>query len=66
MESKYFKVGDYVDVNHYQYGSWFLSRLVKIKKDVFSDISNHSNCPVENDGLLYVVAIEGLILLLLF
>lgn len=59
-ESKYFKVGDYVDIKDYQYGSWFISQLIKIKKDNSSlSKSNDPKSPVENDGLIYVVAIEG-------
>lgn len=60
MESKYFKVGDYVDMKDYHYGSWFIGKLIKIKKGIASvDISNDPKSPVENDGLLYVVKIEG-------
>lgn len=59
-ESKYFKVGDYVDVKDYTYGSWFISKLIKIKKD--SCVVNKPNdpkSPVENDGLIYVAEILG-------
>ncbi|XP_015367414.1 PREDICTED: E3 ubiquitin-protein ligase UHRF1-like [Diuraphis noxia] len=59
-ESKYFKVGDYVDIKDYTYGSWFISKLIKIKKD--NGVVNKPNdpkSPVENDGLIYVAEILG-------
>jgi len=60
VESKYFKVGDFVDVNDYTYGSWFISKLIKIKKDsCISNKPNNSKSPVENDGLVYVADIFG-------
>lgn len=59
-ESKYFKVGDFVDIKDHLYGSWFLAKLVKIKKN-FSEVDkpNDPNDLVENDGLVYVVELEG-------
>ncbi|XP_025424158.1 E3 ubiquitin-protein ligase UHRF1-like isoform X2 [Sipha flava] len=60
VESKYFKVGDYVDMKDYHYGSWFIGKLIKIKKDnALVEKPNDPKSPVKNDGLLYVVAIEG-------
>ncbi|XP_001945737.1 E3 ubiquitin-protein ligase UHRF1 isoform X1 [Acyrthosiphon pisum] len=57
-ESKYFKVGDYVDVKDYTYGSWFISKLIKIKKDSCAvNKPNDPKSPVENDGLVYVAEI---------
>lgn len=55
-ESKYFKIGDYVDIKDYQYGSWFVGKLLKIKKDI-SEVNkpNDPKSPVQNDGLIYVV-----------
>lgn len=59
-ESKYFRVGDFVDVKDNLYGSWFIAKLIKIKKD-FSQVdkSNDPNSLVKNDGLIYVVQLEG-------
>lgn len=60
MESKYFKVGDYVDIKDYQYGSWFMAKLVKIKKDHSPVLKrNDPKSPVQNDGLIYLVEILG-------
>lgn len=55
-ESKYFKIGDYVDIKVNHIGSWFMAKLIKIKKD-FSSISesDDNKSASENDGLLYVV-----------
>ncbi|XP_050422764.1 E3 ubiquitin-protein ligase UHRF1-like isoform X2 [Adelges cooleyi] len=59
-ESKYFKIGDYVDIKDYNYGSWFLAKVIKIKKDVASnDKQNDPKSPVKNDGLVYVAEIVG-------
>lgn len=59
-ESKYFKVGDYVDIKDYHYGAWFMAKLIKIKKDKSSgDKPNDPKSPVQNDGLIYVVEILG-------
>lgn len=56
-ESLYFRVGDYVDVKDYHYGSWFIGKLVKIKKDISSseDKSMNPLSPVKNDGFIYSV-----------
>lgn len=44
----------------YHYGSWFIGKLTKIKKDIaLVDKPNDPKSPVENDGLIYVVEIEG-------
>jgi len=60
MDSKYFKIGDYVDVKDYHYGSWFIGKLLKIKKDPCRvDKPTDPKSPVKNDGLLYVVEILG-------
>ncbi|XP_050541918.1 E3 ubiquitin-protein ligase UHRF1-like [Daktulosphaira vitifoliae] len=58
--SKYFKIGDYVDIKDYHYGSWFLAKITKIKKDR-SPNDKHSDpkSPVQNDGLIYVAEIDG-------
>ncbi|XP_025424054.1 E3 ubiquitin-protein ligase UHRF1-like [Sipha flava] len=59
-DSLYFKVGDYVDVRDTQHGSWFLGKLIKIKKNF--DLEGKPNDPkslVKNDGLVYVVAFVG-------
>lgn len=59
-ESKYFQVGDYVDVKDYYYGAWFMGKLIKIKKDNHSvDKPNDPKSPVKNDDLVYVVKIIG-------
>lgn len=61
MESKYFKIGDNVDVKDYHYGSWFIAKLCNIKKDISSQIdkSNNPQSPVVNDGLIYVAIFNG-------
>ncbi|XP_050425724.1 E3 ubiquitin-protein ligase UHRF1-like [Adelges cooleyi] len=59
-ESKYFKIGDYVDIKDYHYGSWFIAKVIKIKKDPApSHQNNNPKSPVENDGLIYVTEIDG-------
>lgn len=65
MESKYFKIGDYVDVKDYHYGSWFIGKLIKIKNDnSTANVPNNDNpnSPVENDGLVYIVEFDGCVL----
>lgn len=57
--SKYFRVGDFVDIKDTSYGSWFMAKLVRIKKDLAQDKSNDPNSQVKNDGLIYVVQLEG-------
>lgn len=47
----------------YQYGSWFMGKLIQIKKDTSPE--NKPKNPfssVETDGLLYVVQFVGLVL----
>lgn len=49
-------MGDYVDVKDNYYGSWFIGKLVKIKKDNSSTVKPQDpKSPVQNDGLIYVV-----------
>lgn len=60
--SKYFKVGDYVDIKDYHYGSWFLAKITKIKKDKSpNDKHNDPKSPVQNDGLIYVAELDGFV-----
>lgn len=64
MESKYFKIGDNVDVKDYHYGSWFIAKLINIKKDISSSVDkpNNPQSPVVNDGLIYICKFYGLVI----
>ncbi|XP_001944935.5 LOW QUALITY PROTEIN: E3 ubiquitin-protein ligase UHRF1 [Acyrthosiphon pisum] len=55
-ESKYFKLGDYVDIRDFEYGVWYMGKIVKIKKDDSSQIEPTSSSDnLEDDGLIYFV-----------
>lgn len=65
MESKYFKIGDNVDVKDNDYGSWFVGKLIKIKKGIsLEEKPKHLINLIENDGLIYVVELKGQVFLL--
>lgn len=56
----YFKIGDNVDVKDNDYGSWFVGKLIKIKKDTSLDEKQKNLINlIENDGLIYVVEFIG-------
>ncbi|CAI6375138.1 unnamed protein product [Macrosiphum euphorbiae] len=59
-ESKYFKLGDYVDIRDYEYGVWYMGKIVKIKNDDSSEIEPTSSSDnLEDDGLIYFVEDAG-------
>ncbi|KAE9529076.1 hypothetical protein AGLY_012030 [Aphis glycines] len=59
-ESKYFKLGDYVDIRDYEYGVWYMGKIVKIKKDISVEIVQPlSASQEERDGLIYFVEDAG-------
>lgn len=59
-ESKYFKLGDYVDIRDYEYGVWYMGKIVKIKKDDSLEIEpTSSDNQEEYDGLIYFVEDAG-------
>ncbi|KAF0704134.1 E3 ubiquitin-protein ligase UHRF1-like, partial [Aphis craccivora] len=60
VDSKYFKLGDYVDIRDYEYGVWYMGKIVKIKKD--NSVENgqtSSDKEEEHDGLIYFVEDAG-------
>ncbi|XP_025191295.1 E3 ubiquitin-protein ligase UHRF1-like [Melanaphis sacchari] len=59
-ESKYFKIGDYVDLRDYEYGVWYMGKIVKIKKDItVKNEQTSSDNQEEYDGLIYFVEDAG-------
>uniref|UniRef100_A0A2S2PRQ6 RING-type E3 ubiquitin transferase n=1 Tax=Schizaphis graminum TaxID=13262 RepID=A0A2S2PRQ6_SCHGA len=59
-ESKYFKLGDFVDVRDFEYGVWYMGKIVKIKKDISVENGETvSDDQEENDGLIYFVEDVG-------
>ncbi|XP_022182071.1 E3 ubiquitin-protein ligase UHRF1-like, partial [Myzus persicae] len=59
-ESKYFKLGDYVDIRDFEYSVWYMGKIVKIKKDDSFEIEpTSSDNQDEHDGLIYFVEDAG-------
>lgn len=53
-------MGDYVDIRDYEYGVWYMGKIVKIKKDDSSEIEPTSSSDnLEDDGLIYFVEDAG-------
>jgi len=54
-------LGDYVDIRDYEYGVWYMGKIVKIKKDVSPEIepTSSSDNIEEDDGLIYFVEDAG-------
>jgi len=53
-------LGDYVDIRDYEYGVWYMGKIVKIKKDESLEIKPTSSSDnLEDDGLIYFVEDAG-------
>jgi len=53
-------LGDYVDIRDFEYGVWYMGKIVKIKKDDSSKIEPTSSSDnLEDDGLIYFVEDAG-------
>lgn len=53
-------MGDYVDIRDFEYGVWYMGKIVKIKKDDSLEVEpTSSDNQEEYDGLIYFVEDAG-------